>query len=113
MRALASRRLLCAGGRRRVLETLAVLRLVLVRVLHLDAVAVEQTLVVEPAVDDDGDALLEDPARVALVADRDGVAVETDSERGDTAVVADRALLDRALDAQPAAGLAAVLRADL
>ena len=65
------------------------------------------------AVDDDRLALLEDPARLALVAHGHRGAVEGDRERREAVDRLHRALVDGALDAQPATRLAAVALADL
>ena len=54
---------------------------VLVGVLDLDPVALERAVADDLAVDDHRDALLEDPARLAVVADRHRDAVERDRER--------------------------------
>ncbi len=98
-----------AGG---LVEALGVLGLVLVGVLDLDPVAVER-VADQLAVDDDRLALLEDPARLPGVAHGHGGAVEGDRERREAVDRLHGAAVDGALDAQPAAGLAAVARADL
>ena len=69
-----------ASRRRPVVEAVGVLGLVLVGVLDLDAVALERA-VDELAVDDDRLALLEDAARLAVVAHGQRRAVEGDRER--------------------------------
>ena len=102
----------CRTPRRRSVDPVGVLGLVLVGVLDLDPVALERA-VDELAVDDDGLALLEDPAGLALVAHRHRGAVEGDRERRDAVDRRRPCPVDGALHAQAAAGLAAVALADL
>ena len=111
---VASRRSRSHAGGVGLVEALRVLGLVLVGVLDLDAVAVEHAVARRA-----GRARRRGctPGRSRRARPRSAPASSTPLNEivnvGDAAVVGDRALVDRALDAQAAAGLAAVLDADL
>ena len=99
-------------GARVGLDAVGVGRLVFVGVLDLDLVALEHA-VDEAAVDDDGLAFGEDPARLALVAHGDGGIAEHDGERRDARGGLDGPVGHGPLHAQPTTRLTAVADTDL
>ena len=62
---------------------------------------------------DDGDALLENPARITLVIDGESGTVELEDERRESGTLVERSFLDVALHAQTARLVAAVAHTDL